>query len=124
MAESGTPCGSSQRADMLGHCRAGTVNRELGWAAFPVRSQGLPCQSRRLEGGFRSFPSHQGTPSGVTATLVKIVSWPIVAMALGFVSGPVPGTTPKNPASGLTAHRRPSGPGRSQAMSSPTVRTR
>ena len=71
-----------------------------------------------------SLPSHHGTPSGVTATFVKIVSWEMVAIAVGFVSGPVPGTTPKNPASGLTAHSRPSGPGRSQAMSSPIVRTR
>ena len=47
----------------------------------------------------------------------------MVAMALGFVSMPVPGATPKKPASGLIAHRRPSGPGRSQAMSSPTVHT-
>ncbi len=123
MAESGTPCGSSHRLDMLGHCRAGTVKRELGCAALPVRFQGLPCQSRRSAGGLLSFPSHHGTPSGVTATLVKIVSWAMVAMALGLVSGPVPGTTPKNPASGLTAQRRPSGPGRIHAMSSPTVRT-
>jgi hypothetical protein len=62
-------------------------------------------------------------PSVVTATLVKIVSWLIVSIALGLVSGPVPGTTPKKPASGFTAHSRPSAPGRSQAMSSPTVRT-
>ena len=70
-----------------------------------------------------SLPSHHGMPSGVTATFVKMVSWLMVAMALGLVSGPVPGITPKNPASGLTAHSRPSGPGRSHAMSSPTVRT-
>jgi len=52
-----------------------------------------------------------------------MVSWLIVAIAFGFVSGPVPGTTPKKPASGFTAQRRPSGPGLSQAMSSPRVRT-
>ncbi len=46
---------------------------------------------------------------------------PIIAMAFGFVFELVPGTTPKKPASGLTAQSRPSGPGRSQAMSSPTV---
>ena len=71
-----------------------------------------------------SLPSHHGTPPGVTATFVKIVSCEIVASAFGFVSGPVPGTTPKKPASGFTAQSRPSGPGRSQAMSSPIVRTR
>ena len=41
--------------------------------------------------------------------------------AVGFVLWLVPGSTPKNPASGLTAHSRPSEPGRIQAMSSPTV---
>ncbi len=35
----------------------------------------------------------------------------------------VPGATPKNPFSGLTAHSRPSCPIRSHAMSSPTVQT-
>ena len=59
----------------------------------------------------------------MTATFVKIVSRAIVAIAFGFVCGPVPGATPKKPASGLTAQSRPSGPGRSHAMSSPTVRT-
>ena len=58
-----------------------------------------------------SLPSHQGMPSGVTATFVKMVSRAIVAMAFGFVSGPVPGTTPKKPASGFTAQSRPSSPG-------------
>ncbi|MNI72856.1 hypothetical protein D3C73_1288220 [compost metagenome] len=33
----------------------------------------------------------------------------------------VPGATPKKPASGFTAYRRPSSPKRIQAMSSPTV---
>ncbi len=44
-----------------------------------------------------------------------------MSKAVGFVLRLVPGTTPKNPASGFTAHRRPSEPGLSQAMSSPTV---
>ena len=35
----------------------------------------------------------------------------------------MPGATPKNPASGLIACRRPSGPNFIQAMSSPTVST-
>src|SRR6185503_16207040 len=71
IAESGTPCGSSQRDDMLGHCRAGAVKRELGCAALPLRSHALPCQSSSPAGGFLSLPSHHGTPSGLTATLVK-----------------------------------------------------
>ena len=43
--------------------------------------------------------------------------------ALGLVFSPVPGATPKNPASGLMAYRRPSSPNFIQAMSSPTVST-
>jgi hypothetical protein len=39
----------------------------------------------------------------VSAQLVKIVFWRTVAMAFGFVSSPVPGATPKKPASGLIA---------------------
>jgi hypothetical protein len=49
-----------------------------------------------------------------------VLRW-IMSNAFGFVRRLVPGTTPKNPASGLMAHSRPSDPGRSQAMSSPTV---
>ena len=44
-------------------------------------------------------------------------------MALGFVRAPVPGATPKNPASGLTAYSFPSAPNFIQAMSSPIVST-
>jgi hypothetical protein len=46
-----------------------------------------------------------------------------VAIAVGLVTTPVPGATPKNPASGLIARSRPSGPGRIHAMSSPIVST-
>ena len=45
----------------------------------------------------------------------------MVSVAFRFVCELVPGTTPKKPFSGFTAHSRPSGPGRSHAMSSPTV---
>ena len=44
-------------------------------------------------------------------------------MALGLVSLPVPGATPKKPASGLMAYRRPSAPNFIQQMSSPMVST-
>ena len=44
-----------------------------------------------------------------------------IAFALVFML--VPGATPKKPASGLIAYRRPSSPKRIQAMSSPTVST-
>ncbi len=44
-------------------------------------------------------------------------------MALGLVLVLVPGATPKNPASGLMAYRRPSAPNFIQQMSSPMVST-
>jgi hypothetical protein len=46
-----------------------------------------------------------------------------VSMALGLVCMFVPGATPKKPASGLMAYRRPSAPNFIQQMSSPTVST-
>ena len=69
------------------------------------------------------MPSHHTSPSSVRAQLVKIEHLRIVAIAFGFVFSPVPGATPKKPASGLIACRRPSGPNFIQAMSSPTVST-
>ena len=57
------------------------------------------------------------------ATLVKMQFLSRVAMALGLDCVEVPGATPKKPYSGLMAYRRPSGPGRIQAISSPTVVT-
>src|SRR3977135_2017118 len=125
----GTPSGSSQAGSIVGHCEAGAVNRELGCAAFAPVSlaicgvQRFPCQSRHSSGGSSVMPSHHTPPSGVRAKFVKIVFRDSAAIAFGFVFLDVPGATPKKPASGLIAHRRPSGPGRSQAMSSPTVHT-
>ena len=55
---------------------------------------------------------------------MKMVPRRSILTALGLVAGPVPGATPKNPASGLIARSRPSGPNRIQAMSSPIVSTR
>src|SRR5262249_4271878 len=97
----------------------------FGCAAFSElpRVHGLPRQSVSVSGTSPSMPSHHGKPSAVTATLVKIEFARRLAMAFGFVFDDVPGATPKKPASGLIAHRRPSGPGRIQAMSSPTVHT-
>src|SRR5437867_5696433 len=124
-AEMGTPCGSSNRGEIDGHCDAGAVKREFGCAAFSLDPfcHGCPRQSVSRSGTGPSMPSHQGQPSSVTATLVKIEFRRRVAMALGFVLDDVPGATPKKPASGLMAQRRPSGPGRIQAISSPTVHT-
>ena len=62
------------------------------------------------------------SPSSVFAQLVKIELRSIVRIAFGLVCSPVPGATPKNPASGLIAYSRPS-PNFIHAMSSPIVST-
>ena len=49
------------------------------------------------------MPSHHTSPSSVRAVLVKMPLLCIISMALGLVFMPVPGATPKNPASGLMA---------------------
>src|SRR5512143_31690 len=118
IAEIGTPFGSSQWGEIDGHCEAGVVKREFGCAAFSVEPfrQSLPRQSMRWSGTGPSKPSHHGQLSSVTATLVKMLLRPRVVMALGLVLCEVPGATPKKPASGLIAHRRPSGPGCIQQM--------
>ena len=123
MAEIGTPLGFSQSGSMVGHWLAGAVKRPLGWAAGVVEAgvQGLPRQSRQWSGGVSVMPSHQTPPSGVRATLVKMVLRASVAMALGLVLADVPGATPKKPASGLMARSWPVASGLIQAMSSPTV---
>jgi hypothetical protein len=69
------------------------------------------------------MPSHQMSLSSVRATLVKTELPHSVFIALALVCSPVPGATPKKPASGLMAYRRPSSPKRIQAMSSPIVST-
>src|SRR4029077_15000083 len=123
----GTPLGSSQAASMVGHCEAGAVKRAFGCAALaPVvlaisGVHRFPCQSRHSAGGLSVMPSHHTPPSGVRATLVKMVLRARVAIALGLVFSDVPGATPKNPASGLIARRQPSESGLIHAMSSPTV---
>src|SRR5215831_11478215 len=129
MALIGTPLGDSQSGSIVGHCEAGAVNREFGCAAFAPVCLAIagvhlfPCQSRHSAGGSFVMPSHHTPPSGVSATLVKIVLRESVAIALGFVCSEVPGATPKKPASGLMARRCPVASGFSQAMSSPTVQT-
>src|SRR5437773_3862896 len=123
----GTPFGFSQSGSIVGHCDAGAVKRALGCAAFAPVSFAIssvhlfPCQSKHSAGGWSVMPSHHTPPSGVNATLVKIVFFASVAIALGLVLSDVPGATPKNPASGLMARNRPLASGLIQAMSSPTV---
>src|SRR6202789_2228422 len=97
----GTPCGSSHDGSMVGHCEAGAVKREFGCAALAPVSLAIcvvhkfPRQSKHSAGGSSVIPSHQTPPSGVSATLVKIVLLASVAMALGLVLALVPGATPK-----------------------------
>ena len=126
MPSSGTPSGASQSGAICGHCAALTVKREFGCAAGRPDAgvQGLPSQSVSSAGTSSVSPSHQTSPSGRSATFVKIVLPQRVSTAVTLVDSPVPGATPKKPASGLIAHRRPSSPGRSHAMSSPRVSTR
>src|SRR5271170_5853417 len=129
MAEIGTPSGSSQEGSIHGHWLAGAVKRPLGCAAglpetWPMRGvQRSPRQSRHSAGGSSVMPSHHTPPSGVSATLVKIVLRCKVAIAFGLVFALVPGATPKKPASGLIARSLPLASGLIQAMSSPTVHT-
>src|ERR1700741_4120547 len=125
----GTPLGFSQSGSMVGHCEAGGGKRAFGCAAFAPVSLPIagvhfcPRQSRHSAGGSSVMPSHHTPPSGVSATLVKIEFVASVAMAFGFVFTEVPGATPKKPASGLIARKRPFSSGLIQAMSSPTVQT-
>src|SRR5208283_3500520 len=97
MALIGSPCGSSHAGSMVGHCDAGAANRALGCATvvpvvFPISGvQNFPCQSRHSAGGVSVIPSHQTPPSGVSPTLVKIVFFASVAIALRFVLVEVPG---------------------------------
>src|SRR5438270_11184494 len=101
----GTPFGSSQAGSIDGHWPEGTVKRAFGCAANRPQPgvQGCPCQSVSSGGGSFVIPSHQTSPSGVRATLVKITLEWSVAMAFGFDSSDVPGATPNMPASGLIA---------------------
>src|SRR5450755_4944279 len=118
-AEIGTPSGSSPAGSKLGHWRAEAVKRELGCDALRPDSgvQSLPRQSIRCAGGSSVRPSHHTSPSSVRATLVKMLLPHMVLTALALVFMPVPGATPKKPASGLIAYSLPSAPNRIQAMS-------
>src|SRR6267143_859889 len=123
--EIGTPCGSSQFGAIEGHCWQRTVKREFGCAAGPSPGvHGLPCQSTSPAGVSLVRPSHQGSPAGVRATLVKIVFVRTIVVPFGLVFGLVFGATPKKPRSGLIARSWPCASTHIQAMSSPSVHTR
>ena len=84
----------------------GVQNRLLGWLeTTPLSGVQSSCfQLVRCAGGSLVMPSHHTSPSSVSATLVK-TECPLstARMALGFVCQPVPGATPKRPASGFWA---------------------
>jgi hypothetical protein len=104
-ASIGTPFGSSQSEAIDGHWAAGVVKRALGcaagWSASGVQSS--PRQSMAWLGGSSVIPSHQTSPSSVSAQFVKMEFSRMVAIAFGLVFLLVPGATPKKPASGLMA---------------------
>src|SRR5512133_4232131 len=99
-AEIGTPSAFDQSLSIHGHCEAGAVKREFGCAALVPFSlamagvQSLPCQSIACSGA-GPMPSHQTSPSSVSATLVKITFLSRLAMQFGLVWMLVPGATPK-----------------------------
>src|SRR5688572_16937364 len=105
MAEIGTPLGLSHSFEIEGHWLAGTVNLELGCAAFSFDAgvHRFPCQSTARAGGSPSMPSHHGSLRSVIAVFVKMVFRFNISIALGLVLALVPGATPKKPASGLIA---------------------
>src|SRR5262249_22448662 len=123
IAEIGTPAGSCHSGAITGHWLAGTQKRAFGCAALrPLFGvHGRRNQSVAAAGGASLMSSHHTSPSAVSAQFVNTVFFSIVAMAFRFDFMLVPGATPKNPASGLIAYRRPSAPNFIHAMSSPMV---
>ena len=105
IASIGTPAGSSQLGAIDGHCPAGAVKRAFGWldGSLEAGVQSLPFQSMRWAGASGVSPSHQTSPSSVRATFVYMQLAVRVRTAFALVSMPVPGATPKKPASGLIA---------------------
>src|SRR5687767_14264953 len=106
IAEIGTPFGSLYSGAMIGHwvigVQKGLLGCELGSLLSGVQSR--PFQSVRWAGGSSVIPSHQMSPSSVSATLVNSeLPRAIVRIALGLVPQPVPGATPNRPYSGLSA---------------------
>src|SRR5277367_5346029 len=68
----GTPCGSSANLERAGLLVLGAVKRAFGCAAFSFDPffHGRPCQSVSSSGTSPSLPSHQTSPSLVSATFV------------------------------------------------------
>ncbi len=82
----GTPSGFSQSELMAGHWAAGAVKRALGCAAGSALpgDQSRPFQSIAWAGAGTPIPSHQISPSSVSAQLVRIVFSLQVSIAIGF----------------------------------------
>ena len=106
MAEIGTPVGSSHSGaiDRALVGRGGEAGVGVGGGLAGARASSRGPSSRSGAPAASSVrPSHQTSPSSVSATLVKMQLACSVAMAFVLVCTPVPGATPKKPASGLIA---------------------
>src|SRR3954467_12257567 len=106
IAEIGTPFGASYSGARIGHWVIGVQNRLFGWleGSSLAGVQSWCFQLVRGAGGSSVMPSHQMSPSSVSATLGKTeLPCAMVRIAFGLVSQPVPGATPNSPYSGLTA---------------------
>jgi hypothetical protein len=66
-------------------CDAGRGLPSTALALAIAGVQSLPCQSIRCAGGSSVMPSHQMSPSSVSATLVKMTSLLSESMQFGFV---------------------------------------
>jgi hypothetical protein len=100
--------GSSQAGSIDGHCEAGTgearvrVRREAAFLAVG-RRPGVALPVGELRRRSSVMPSHHTSPSGVSATFVKITLRSSIFIAFGLVCSEVPGATPNRPYSGLMA---------------------
>jgi len=106
MALMGTPLGDSQSGSIVGHCEAGAVKREFGCAAFAPGFRTDPRSPRAslpVEAFLGRVVGHAFPPdprSRVRATLVKMVFFASVFMALGLVLADVPGLRRRTPLQG------------------------
>jgi len=107
----GTPFGFSQSGSTLGHWLTGEVKRALGCARVSCWPASSPCRASRSDGpAFRRpcLPTRRRVVG--QRDVGENEFFAIVFIAFGLVCIEVPGATPKKPASGLIAYRRPSAP--------------
>ena len=105
-ASIGTPAGSSHSSAIDRALRGGDgeAGVRVGGGRVGLGRPVVAVPVDRVRRAARSvIPSHQTSPSSVSAQLVKIAFSSIDAIAFGLVCSPVPGATPKKPASGLIA---------------------